>query len=100
MIELALIGMDTSSAVPRTPSGPALMRLIELALKWVRSMFLSVVIVKLSWPVGKDVMTSSADGETNWAVGAVVSTTNGVWALGLLGLDWLPLWSMTRARAT
>ena len=39
-IELGLIGIVTSSAVPRTPSGPALMSLIDDAVKCVRSMFL------------------------------------------------------------
>ena len=32
--------------------------------------------------------------------GGVLSTTNGNWALGSAGLDWLPLWSMIRTRAT
>ena len=45
MIELGLIGIVTSSVVPRMPSGPALMTSIDAALKWVRSMFLLVMIV-------------------------------------------------------
>ena len=44
-IELGLIGTVTSSAVPRTPSGPALITWIDAAVKWVRSMFSLVVIV-------------------------------------------------------
>ena len=30
---------------------------------------------------------------TNWAVGAVLSTTNGNWRSWRRELDWLPLWS-------
>ena len=90
----------TSSAVPRIPSGPALTTLIDAAVKWVMSMFSLVVIVNwIAFPVSV-VMTCPEVGDTKDAVGAVVSTMNGNWALGSLGLDWLPLWSMTRARAT
>ncbi len=53
LIELGLIGIVTSSAVPRMPSGPALMSLIEAAVKCVRSMFLLVVIVNVICAVGQ-----------------------------------------------
>lgn len=100
LIELGSIGMVTSSASPRMPSGPALMRTIELALKCVRSMFWLVVIVKESTPLAKLVITWPAVGEMTVTLGAVSSTMNGAWALGSAGLDWLPLWSMMRTRAT
>ncbi len=53
VIELGSIGIVTSSAVPRMPSGPALMTTIEAAVKWVRSMFLLVVTVNWSCAVGQ-----------------------------------------------
>ena len=58
--DLDRAGVDrdvTSSAVPRMPSGPALMTLIEAAVKWVRSMFLLVVIVNWTWPLVSEVST-------------------------------------------
>ena len=45
-------------------------------------------------------MTWPAVGDVNVTVGGVLSTTNGTWALGSFGFDWLPLWSMIRTRAT
>ncbi len=39
-------------------------------------------------------MTWSGVGDVNVRVGGVVSTTNGNCALGSVGSDWLPLWSM------
>ncbi len=53
VIELGLIGIVTSSAVPRMPSGPALITEIEVAVKCVMSMFLLVVIVNVIWPFGR-----------------------------------------------
>ncbi len=81
------MGTVTSSAVPRMPSGPALVTRIDAAVKWVRSMFLSVVMVNWMAPLVSDVNTWPGVGLTNWAVGAVWSTMNGNWALGSLGLD-------------
>ena len=62
------------------------------------SMF-SLVIVKLIGrsACGDDLVRV---GEVKLSFGGVVSTTNGNWALGSAGLDWLPLWSMIRPRAT
>ena len=48
VIELGLIGIVTSSAVPRMPSGPALITLIDAAVKWVKSMFSLNVIVNVT----------------------------------------------------
>ena len=53
-IEFGLIGIVTSSAVPRMPSGPGVDDLIEAAVKWVRSMFLLVDDRELDAAVGQD----------------------------------------------
>ena len=64
-------------------------------------MFSLVMTVKLISPlVPRLVMTWPGVGDVKVDVGGVASTTNGTWALGSAGLDWLPLWSMTRTRAT
>ena len=49
--------MVTSSAVPRIPSGPALMTWIEAAVSLVRSMFSFVMIVNWIWPLVNVVIT-------------------------------------------
>ena len=53
LIELGSIGIVTSSAVPRMPSGPALINWIDAAVKWVRSMFWLVVTVNCDLTVGQ-----------------------------------------------
>ena len=85
MIELGLIGIVTSSAVPRMPSGPALISLIEAAVKWVRSMFSLVSDRELDLAVrARLVRTWSAVGAVNVSVGGVVSTTNGDLSVGIV----------------
>ena len=58
-----MIGIVTSSAVPRTPSGPALMRSIDVALKWVQIDVLAGRDRELSTPLFRLVITWPAVGD-------------------------------------